>query len=62
MGNIVRMGPKLPSKCRDVSWPSPPTPNSNLFFQNVCDISILVRIYNIHDIIVIIVIIYNKQI
>ena len=22
MGNIARMDPKLPSKCRDVSWPS----------------------------------------
>ena len=34
MGTIASMDPKLPSKCRDVSWPSPPTPNSKSFFQN----------------------------
>ena len=32
MGSIARMDPKLPSKFRDVSWPSPPTPNSKLIF------------------------------
>ena len=32
MGSIARMNPKLPPKCRDVSWPSPPTPNSKSFF------------------------------
>ena len=34
MGSIGRMDPKLSSKCRDVSWPSPPTPNSKSFFQS----------------------------
>ena len=34
MGNIARMDPKLSSKCRDVSWPSPSTPSSNPFVQN----------------------------
>ena len=35
MGNIARMNPKIPSKCRDVSWRSPPTPSSKSFsFQN----------------------------
>ena len=33
MGSIARMDPKLPSKCRDVSWASPLTPNSKSFFQ-----------------------------
>ena len=28
MGSIARMDPKLTSKCRDVSWPSLPTPSS----------------------------------
>ena len=32
MGSIARMDPKLPSKCWDVSWPSPPTPSSKYFF------------------------------
>ena len=32
MGNMPRMDPKLPSKCQDVSWPSPPTPSSKSFF------------------------------
>ena len=32
MSNIAHMDPKLPSKCRDVSWPSPPT--RNLLFQS----------------------------
>ena len=31
LGNIARMDPKLSSKCRDVSWPSPPTPSSKSF-------------------------------
>ena len=26
MGSIACMDPILPSKCRNVSWPSPPTP------------------------------------
>ena len=34
MGSIVRVYPKLPSTCRDVSWPSPPTPSSKSFFQS----------------------------
>ena len=34
IGSIARMDPKLPSKCRDVSWPSAPTPNSKSFFQS----------------------------
>ena len=35
MGNIARIDPKLSSKCRDMSWSSPPTsPSSNSFFQN----------------------------
>ena len=34
MGSIARMNLKHPSKCRDVSWPSPPTPNSKSFFQS----------------------------
>ena len=32
MGSIAPMDPKLPSKCRDVSLPSPPTPSSKSFF------------------------------
>ena len=28
MGNIARIDPKPPTKCRDVSWPFPPTPSS----------------------------------
>ena len=35
MGSIARMDPKLPSKCRDVSWASPLTPNSKSFFPNI---------------------------
>ena len=35
MGSIERMDPKLPSKCRDVSWPSPPIPSSKSFFSKV---------------------------
>ena len=35
MGSIARMDPKLPSKCWDVSWPSPPTPSSKSFFSKV---------------------------
>ena len=31
MGSIARMDLKLPSKFRDVSWPSPATPNLNFF-------------------------------
>ena len=31
MGNIGRMEPKLPLKCRDVSWTSLPTPSSKSF-------------------------------
>ena len=36
MGSIARMDLTLPSKGRDVSWPSPspPTPNSKSFFQS----------------------------
>ena len=34
MGSIARMDIKLPSKCRDVSWPSPKTPNSKSFFPS----------------------------
>ena len=34
MRNIASMNPKLPSKCRDVSWHSPPTLSSKSFFQN----------------------------
>ena len=34
VGDNARMDPKLPLKCRDVSWPSPPTPSSKSFFQN----------------------------
>ena len=40
MGNIARMDEKLPSKCRDVSWPFPPTPSSKSFFSEM-------KIYNI---------------
>ena len=32
MGSNAHMDPKLPSKFRDVSWPSPPTPSSKSFF------------------------------
>ena len=32
---IARMDPKLPSKCQNVSWPSPPTPNSKSFFSKM---------------------------
>ena len=32
MGSIARIDLKVPSKCWDVSWPSPPTPNSKYFF------------------------------
>ena len=32
MGSITRMDSKLPSKCRDVFWPSSPTPRSKSFF------------------------------
>ena len=35
MGSIARMDPKLPLKSQDVSWPSPPTPNSKSFFQSL---------------------------
>ena len=34
MGSIALMDLKLPSKRRDVSWPSPPTLNSKSLFQN----------------------------
>ena len=34
MGSIASMDLQLPSKCRGVSWPSPPTPNSKSFFQS----------------------------
>ena len=34
MGSIARMDPKIPLKCRDVSWPSPSTPSSKSFFQS----------------------------
>ena len=27
MGSIARMDSKLPTKCQDVSWPTPPTPS-----------------------------------
>ena len=27
MGSIARMDPKLSTKCRDVSWPSPSNPS-----------------------------------
>ena len=33
MGNIARMDPKLPSKFRDVSWPSLQPLTRNLFFH-----------------------------
>ena len=35
MGCNARMDLKLPSECRDVSWPSPPISSSKSFFQ--CD-------------------------
>ena len=33
MGSIARMELKLPSKFRDVFWPSPPTSNLKSFFS-----------------------------
>ena len=34
MGSIAHMDFPQNVVCRDVSWPSPPTPSSKLFFQS----------------------------
>ena len=34
MGSIAHMEPKLPSKCRDVSWPYPQLLAQNYIFQS----------------------------
>ena len=44
MGSIASKDLKLPSKCRDVSWPSPPIPNLKPFFPK----HLILRVIFVH--------------